>query len=296
MRLKSRIFILILMMLLIVPSSFKISRIDYREARFQNVCKDLKGDVLLYFMFIDSRYTTPWTEFDIQSTIDSIRSAITWLHMQAKENSIPLNIIADFYIGPEYTTITRNLPGPTVLESVTEPNAGKARENIKRWSDGVAKIAGESVTLRQKDGIPEIKTPGNKERLVAFLRDENKVESVALFFLVNNYYKSDISIPINTYNTEDVEFAIVSYKYPSEIAHNFLHLYGATDLYKTLLRQKEANIKTLAGLYPDEIMQDPYGKDLNSLTISDYTKYLIGWNETLDPALEPLMLDKKILY
>jgi len=284
------------MMLLIIPSSYKMNRIDYREARYQNVCKDLKGDVLLYFMFVDSKYTTPWTEFDIQSTIDSIRSAITWLHLQARDNSIPLNIIADFYIGPEYTTITRNLPGATVMESVTEPNASKARENIKRWSDGAAKIAGESVTLRQKDGIPEVKTPSNKERLVAFLRDENKVESVALFYLVNNYYKSDISIPVNTYNTDDVEFAIVSYKYPSEIAHNFLHLYGATDMYKTLLRRKERNIETLAGLYPDEIMQEPFGKDLNDLTISDYTKYLIGWNETLDPALEPLMLDKMILY
>lgn len=296
MKTSRRILILVLLMLMIVPSSYKISRVDYREARYQNVCKDLKGDVLLYFMFIDSKYTTPWTEFDIQSTIDSIRSAINWLHMQAKDNSIPLNIIADFYIGPEYTTITRNLPAATVFESITEPNTTKARDNIKRWSDAAAKIAGESVTLRQKDGIPEVKTPANKERLVAFLRDENKVESVALFYLINNYYKSDISIAVNTFNTDDVEFAIVSYKYPSEIAHNFLHLYGATDMYKTLLRRKEGNIKILSEQYPDEIMQDPYGKNLNDLTISDYTKYLIGWNETLDPALEPLMQDKMILY
>lgn len=296
MKLTRRISILVLILLLILPSSYKISKIDYREARFQNVCKDMKGDVLLYFMFIDSKNTTPWTEFDIQSTIDSIRTAINWLHLQARANSIPLNIIADFYIGPEYTTISRNLPGATVLESVTEPNPLKARENIKRWSDGIAKIAGESVTLRQKDGIPEVKTPANKERLVAFLRDESKVESVALFYLVNNYYKADISIPVNTYNTDDVEFAIVSFKYPSEIVHNFMHLYGATDMYKTLLRRNEGNIRTLAGLYPDEVMQDPYGKNLNDLTISDYTKYLIGWNETLDPVLEPLMQDKMILY
>jgi hypothetical protein len=88
----------------------------------------------------------------------------------------------------------------------------------------------------------------------------------------------------------------VSYKYPSDIAHNFLHLYGATDMYKTLLRRKESNIEKLADLYPDEIMQEPYGKNLSDLNISDYTKYLIGWNETLDPALEPLMQDKMILY
>ncbi len=288
--------LLFMLMVLLVPTSFKSTRVDYREARYRNVCKDLKGNVLLYFVFIDSKYTTPWTEFDIQSTIDSIRAAIQWLHIQARENDIPLNIVADFYIGSEYTTIRRNLPGPTVLESFTEPNSKQVKENIKRWSDGVAKIVGESVTLRPKDGIPEVRPPRNKERLVAFLRDENKVESVALFFLVNNYYKSDVSMPVNTFSTEDIEFVIVSYKYPSEIAHNFLHLYGAADMYKSLLRRNERNIRTLARLYPGEVMQEAYGKNLKDLTISNYTKYLIGWNETLDPSLEPLMIDKMLVY
>lgn len=296
MRVNKKIFLLILMMLLVINSSYKVSRIDYREARYKNVCKDLKGDVLLYFMFIDSRYTTPWTEFDIQSTIDSLRAAINWIHLKARENDIALNIKADFYIGPEYTTIKRNLPEATVRESLTEPNTKQVKENIRRWSDGAAKIAGRSVTLRQKDGIPEVKIPRNKERLVAFLRDENKVESVALFYLVNNYYKSDISMPVNTFTTNDIEYAIVSYKYPSEIAHNFLHLYGASDMYKTLLRRNERNIKSLEGLYPDEIMQEPYGKNLNDLVISDYTKYLIGWTDELDPALESLMKDKRIVF
>ena len=296
MRVNRKIFLLVLMMLLVINSSYKVSRIDYREARYKNVCKDLKGDVLLYFMFIDSRYTTPWTEFDIQSTIDSLRAAINWIHLKARENDIALNIKADFYIGPEYTTIKRNLPEATVRESLTEPNTKQVKENIRRWSDGAAKIAGRSVTLRQKDGIPEVKIPRNKERLVAFLRDENKVESVALFYLVNNYYKSDISMPVNTFTTNDIEYAIVSYKYPSEIAHNFLHLYGASDMYKTLLRRNERNIKSLEGLYPDEIMQEPYGKNLNDLVISDYTKYLIGWTDELDPALESLMKDKRIVF
>jgi hypothetical protein len=291
-----RIILILLLLVQIVPSSYKIARVDYREAKNKNVCKALKGDVLLYFMFIDSKYTTPWTEFDIQSTIDSIRIAINWLHLQARANKITLNINADFYIGPEYTTISRNLPGATVRESVTDVKYSRVRENLKRWSDGIAKIAGESVTLRQKDGIPEIKAPRNKERLVAFLRDENKVESVALFYLVNNYYKSDISIPVNTFSSEDVEYVIVSYKYPSEIAHNFLHLYGAADLYETLMRRNIKNISTLSELYPDEVMQEPYGKDIYNLSISDYTKYLIGWEDYLDPSLEPLMKDKMNLY
>jgi hypothetical protein len=269
---------------------------DYREGRYKNVCKDLRGSVLLYFVFIDSKYTAPWTEYDIQSTIDSVRAAITWLHTEARANKIPLNIKADFYIGPEFTTITRNLPEATVQESVTSPNMRKAKENLNRWSDAVSKIAGASVTLREKDGIPEIKPPKNKERLAAFLRDENKVESVAMFYLVNNYFKSDISIPVNIFDTEDVEFAIVSYKYAAEIVHNFLHLYGAADMHESVYRRQERKISILAEMYPNDIMQDPYGKAINKLDLSDYTKYLIGWSDELDPELEALMTDKMLNF
>jgi len=293
---KKILLFIALLLIMIIPASYKAKRMDYREARYKNVCKDLKGDVLLYFIFIDSKYTAPWTEFDIQSTIDSLRAAITWLHSQARSHKILLNIRADFYIGPEFTTITRNLPEPTVLESVTNPNMRKAKENLNRWSDAVAKIAGANVTIHEKDGIPAIKPPKNKERLVAFLRDENKVESVALFFLVNNYFKADISTPVNMFDTEDVEFAIVSYKYPSEIVHNFLHLYGAADMHKSVYRRQERKISMLAEMYPNDVMQDPYGKAINKLELSDYTQYLIGWSDELDPELETLMTDKMLNF
>jgi len=97
MRTTRKILLLVFILVLVIPSSFKVSRVDYRDARYNNVCKNLKGDVLLYFMFIDSKFTTPWTEFDIQSTIDSIRVAINWLHLQSRKNDIPLNIKADFW-------------------------------------------------------------------------------------------------------------------------------------------------------------------------------------------------------
>jgi hypothetical protein len=100
---------------------------DYREARYKNVCKDLRGDVWLYFAFIESKYTAPWTGYDIQSTIDPIRASITWLHSKAGSNNIPLNIKADLYKGSEFTTITRNLPEPTVRESVTNPTIKKGK-------------------------------------------------------------------------------------------------------------------------------------------------------------------------
>ncbi|KPK87930.1 MAG: hypothetical protein AMS27_00830 [Bacteroides sp. SM23_62_1] len=280
----------------IIPSNYSLERLDYRKGRYTNVCKDLKGDVLLYFTFIDSRETSPWTEYDIQSTIDSVRVAIQWLHMQAKENDIVLNIIADFYIGQEYTTITKNLPSGSILNSVTEPSIRKGGELMNKWADGIARIAGSSMPIYEKEGIPEIKNPRNKERLVAYLRDQNNVESVALIFLLNNYYKSDISVQMNTMNTDDVEFAVVSYKYPTEIAHNFLHLYGAADMYPTLFRKNEKKIRFLQNEFPDEIMQDPYGKNIWDLEISEYTKYLIGWTDEIAARYEPYLTDKMMNF
>lgn len=86
-------------LLLPVPSGFTLKRMDYRDARYLNVCKDLRRDALLYFIFVDTRETTPWTQFDIQSTNNSVRVAINWLHTQARKNDIGLNIVADFFIG-----------------------------------------------------------------------------------------------------------------------------------------------------------------------------------------------------
>jgi hypothetical protein len=275
----------------LLPSGYSLKKMDYRDARLKNVCKDLRGNALLYLIFVDTRATVPWTEFDIQSTIDSVRIAINWLHTQAKKNGITLNIISDFYIGKEFTTITKNLPSGTVWKSVTEPNMKKGAALINIWADGIAKVAGSSLPIHEKDGLPEIQNPRNKERLVAYLRDENNVESVALFYMVNNYYKTDISVQMNTTNTEDVEFAIVSYKYPSEIAHNLLHLYGAADMYNTIYRKNLKKIKFLESEFPDEIMQDPYGKNIWNLNISSYTKYLIGWTSKIDYKYEPYLTD-----
>ncbi|MCF8390475.1 MAG: hypothetical protein K9H12_07255 [Bacteroidales bacterium] len=290
-------FPVIIMFLLsfILSSSFP-ERIDYNLGRYNNVCKDLKDDALLYFVFIDSKETSPWTEFDIKSTIDSLSVAVKWIQKEAEKNNITLKIKTDYYIGNEYTTINRSLPKGSVNMSISEPNLEKGTLSLNKWSDYVAKVAGSSFYITDKDGIPVLQNPRDAERLIALLRDEYSVESVALLFMVNNYYRTDISIALNTMTQDHVEYAIVSYKYPSEIAHNFLHLYGAADLYKTPFRKSESKIKKAGQWFPNEIMQDPYAKNIMDLEISDYTKYLIGWQEELDESYKILLTDKFINY
>ena len=282
--------------ILIIFSSSTFRRIDYHEGMNKNVCKHLKNNVLVYFIFVDSKETSPWTEFDIQTTIDSMKVAIDWIEKEARFNGIPLNLISDYYIGTEYTTVRKNLPEGTVMSSATTPNFKKGLEQLNQWADAIAKKVGTDVNIVEKDGIPEIKYPKNKERLIAYLRDEKHVESVALLYMVNNYFRNDISLPVNHLGTDDVEFAIVSYKYPAVITQNILNLFGAADLSKTLYRKNEKKIKLAEAFFPKDIMQDVYGKNIDNLEIGEYTKYLIGWSPFLDPKYQTLLTDNIVNF
>ncbi len=287
---------LMLFTLLFVGTSASTPALDFREGRNNNVCKSLQNDVLLYFVFVDTRTTYPWSEFDILTTMDSIQVATHWLEGVANENEVALHIKTDFYIGDEFTTIERNLPGSSVDETIKNLKLEKGMKSLSRWGDNISKTIGESLYIKEKDGIPTQKKPGTKERLIAFLRDEYQVESVALLFLVNNYFKTDISLGINTLHNDDVEFSVVSYKYPSEIAHNFLHLYGAADLHKTYFRRNKRNLKLAESVFPDDIMSEVYARPLNELEIGPYTQYLIGWSEELDREYESLMTERFTLF
>ncbi len=280
-----------LIVLMVIPTGYSFKRIDYRKGIRNNVCKILKDDVLVYFIFVDSKETSPWTEFDVRSTIDSVSVAIKWLELQARQNGISLNIITDYYIGEEYATIKKALPMGSIIKSISEPSLKRGLESLNLWADNIARKAGTSFNISEKDGIPEIKNPKNKERLVAYLRDTKQVESVALLYMVNNYFRNDISIAVNTMNTHDVEFAIVSYKYPSIIAQNILHLFGAADLCKTQYRRNEKKIADAAMYFPDDIMQDVYAKNLNKLEVGKFTQYLIGWKQDLEPEYQLLLTD-----
>jgi hypothetical protein len=282
----------IFFLMLFLVQGFTFDKVDYREAKNKNVCKNLRNEMLIYCIFVDTKTTSPWTEFDIKTTIDSLSLARKWLIEQSKKYNVPLSIKTDYFIGKDFTTVNKNLSNGSVANSVVTPNFKKGLKEINDWADFIARKVGGTFNITQKDGIAEMKSPKNKERLIAYLRDEYKVESVALLFFVNNYYKTDISLQVNTMGTDDIEFAIVSYKYPAEIAHNVLHLYGAADMYKTLYRRNDKKIKQLSQKCPNDIMQDCYGKNIREMEISEYTRYLIGWNETITPQWEEFFTDK----
>ena len=119
---------------------------------------------------------------------------------------------------------------------------------------------------------------------------------VALMLFVNNYYKDETSVAVHTGSHTNIEYAAVSFKRPAIIAHEFLHLFGALDLYitpfdgkKEARRRKEFAMKE----FPREIMAFPY-RGMDSLEISPLTEYLIGWDRQLDEKYVKMLTGKKV--
>lgn len=281
----------LLLFLGLAPQGYPLAKTDFTHGKHNNVCKDFKGNILVYLIFVDNRETAPWTEYDIRTTLDSLNLAVRWLNNQAKQNHQTLNLITDYYIGPEFTPVKRALPEGTVKQSVTKGSFSRGLADINEWADYVAKRAGSTLNIGQKDGIPDIPTPRNVERLIAFLRDEKQVESVALLFMLNNYYRSDISLAVNHLDDKDVEFAINSYKYPAVIAQNILSLFGASDLYETVYRRSDKKIKIARDLLPFDVMQDTYAGMIDRYSIGPLTRYLIGWENELEVKYAVLLKD-----
>ncbi|MEM7161216.1 MAG: hypothetical protein AAF487_02135 [Bacteroidota bacterium] len=259
-----------------------------------NVCKKLKGDVVVYAIFVDSKYTGPWTEHDIYSTLDSIENALAWIESTSKEKGVPLSIQLEYHQNQRKTI---PIEGKLVRKSLSQTIFGlNGVKNVDKWADKIAYTALKTLGTDTSDVTRTKVKPGNRERLIARLRDLHKTDNVALMYFINNYYTDEISCAIHCSADDQPEYAIVSFKEPAVIAHEFLHLFGAWDLYISPFDKKKKAIRKKAFAmreFPNEIMAFPYRK-LDSLNISPFTEYLIGWENQLKEEHKNMILGKKL--
>ena len=295
--LKSRFIFYITIIFLLLNSCYSpkyIKRIGFASVN-NNVCKRLTGKVILYAIFVDSKYTHPWSEYDIESTLDSINTAIEWIEKKAKEDTVFLDIDLKYHSAINGSIpIKNNFTKKTLSATLYKRPLWSGIKDIYRWADKIAAVAGKSLPkdtsnlINMKNGLK------NRERLIARLRDIYKTDKVALMYFVNNYYTDEISLTLDVSDDNNVEFSIVSFKNPSVIAHEFLHIFGAYDLYLTPFVKKKRDIKKkekLMEMFPDEIMAFAH-RDINSLQLSGFTKYLIGWEKELPQEYHKLLFGK----
>lgn len=292
----------LLLILIIIITLFSIPCFAQKKAKEvafrtvnNNVCKKLTGNVVVYAIFVDSKYTNPWSEYDIKSTIDSINVALQWIEQKADNDSIVLNIELDYHQTKHgRVPIKNDFSKKKLYSTLYKRPLWSGVRDIYKWADKIAKEAGKSIP-QDTSRMTNIKNNlGDRERLIARVRDIHKTDKVALMYFINNYYTDEISLTLDIGDDNNVEFSIVSFKKPSVIAHEFLHLFGAYDLYITPFdtkRKEKKKKEKLMELFPNEIMAFAY-RDLGKLGISDFTKYLIGWENDLSEEHQRILLGK----
>lgn len=269
--------------------TFSIPTVD------NNVCKKLKGRVMYYAVFVDSKYTQPWSTYDITSTVDSIRCAMDWIEHQAALRGIELKIDVEAHQQDGVVPVKSDLSRKTVLATLLAINGEKA---IDKWADKAGRQAAMAFGPDTARITRTKNTPSNTERLIARVRDVYKLDDVGLFYFVNNYYREDASVVLHSASADQVEYGLQSFKRPSVIAHEFLHLFGALDLYVTPFDDKRAAMKRKQFAmkeFPDEIMAFAF-RSLDSLQISPLTEYLVGWRPELDDRYVRMITGKKIKF
>lgn len=246
--------------------------VDQMFGRDHNVCKKLKGNVLLYVVWVETRLSSTWSEFDLNSTVDSIKATVRWLNAEAAKNNVELHIRFDAALNDSIAAVYQKLGDE--VPSLIDNDDGLAR--IDKWTTKIVKL---------KSGVK------SKVQFVSELRDEYNVESVALVFMLNNYYKEDFIFSFNTTSNNDVEYSIISSKRPNLIAQDLLNLFGAPYLYHHPSTVNKRDTKQLQKIFSDDVMSNT-DRPLNSLSLGEITKYFIGWTDTLNTEYEKMVKEK----
>jgi hypothetical protein len=258
-----------------------------------NVCKKLIGNVVLYAIFVDSKYTGIWTEYDINSTIDSIKLASNWIEHEAKKNGITLSIQLDYHSNNNIIPIEANLTRKTLSATVLGVNGIKL---LDTWADKIAKEATKTYGLDTSIITKNKITPKGRENLIARLKNIHQTDNIAILYFINNSHTDEISVVLHASEDINPEYGVVSYKNPGTIAHEFLHLFGAKDLYRSPFDKNKKTKKQMAFAmkeFPNEIMAFSY-RSIDSLEISSFSRYLIGWESKLDEKYKNMLVGKKI--
>jgi hypothetical protein len=262
------------------------------NTRNHNTCKELKDSVIIYAIFVDVDIYHPWTEFDIASTKDSIAKATLWIENRAQEFNRHVYIKTVHHEQGKKLSIYEKSAKvyPLAVNGLTIKSKRKYK-NLRTWANGISRYAGKSIDYKSSNQIHKRLKIESVQELNLALRDKFQNENVAIMFFVNGYYENHPSLSFNTNTTtQKVEYSIITNKNPSVIAHEFLHLFGAVDLYQNM-NYPNFNYAEINENYPNEIMNIQY-KDINHLMISPITAYFIGWQDSLDYKNNRLLFHK----
>ena len=259
-------------------------------SRNLNVCGHLKDSVILYAVFVDVGIYHPFTEYDITSTMDSIQKACNWIECNADFNNIPLSIKPVMHKTKNKWSFNETKVQARLDHKKVYSDKIRHANFINCWMNNISKYIHRGLRSKNSQKVAtRNQDQRNTEGVIAKLRNEYKTDNIALMIFVNGYYEQDFSATFNSYTSgPNVEFSLITKKNPAVIAHEFLHLFGAVDLYPTSYHAG-FNFEEIVQTYPDEIMRIQH-KEISKLSLSPITKYYIGWIDEMCKA------DTRLLY
>jgi len=262
-------------------------------SRNNGTCKELVDTVVLYAVFVDVSIYHPWTEFDINSTLDSIQTTVSWLENQALQSGKKIKIdVVQHIQGSKHTIKEKSASYHSLkLNGLYAPNHKRGRK-FSPWADDIAKYAGRGAKYKPSTKIAERLRISDVMTFTLALRDKYERENVAVMFFVNGFMENH---PSYTFYSEQgqnqlAEYSIVTNKSTTIIAHEFMHLFGAIDLYPNM-NYPNFNYSELNETYPNEIMYVQH-KDLHELMVSPINRYFMGWQDTLSKPDNDMLFHK----
>jgi hypothetical protein len=288
--LRSKLFQLVFLLITVLYPLEQMAQGYYLPTVNNNVCKYLQGKVMVYAIFVDTKYTNVWTAHDMESTLDSVQIAMDWIKEQSLRDSVALDIRVKAHSQKKILPIRANFTYKTLggtAKYIATGNAGYyvgGTMFLDRWADKVSKEATKILIPDTSSMIRNQIKPKGRNEFMLRVRDVYKYDNVALMFFINNYNADEYSLTLHAAHDWTVEYCIISHKSPRDIAHHFLHLFGALDLYYLPYgrRKKMKKMKARACLVaPNEVMAWNK-KNIDKLEISNFTRYLIGWKPILD--------------
>jgi hypothetical protein len=268
------------------------SVVDSKNSWFRdrNVCKRLVGEVLVYPVFVQQKKGSVWTEEDRFLYLDSLQKGLMWIQQQAAENSIKLNFVIKAH--PE--VMKKGLPGKSVKGALAMLSGTKSHVKFNKHYDNISKKI--SPKIEKKEVLkPFVKKIKSKERLIAKLRNAYEVESVVLMFIHKPEELNHLYLNMNSITNDDVEYIVTTFQSPAVINYQVLQLFGAATMnYNNGKKKEKASKLIVEELFPDDIMAN-LGKDIQVLSLGEYTQYLIGWTNEEKDYYKNMVSERKVI-
>lgn len=221
----------------------------------------LKGDIYLMLFFIDT-VEEEWMEEDVEEAMRELENAQQWILSQAKDYNVEIRFHNDYFDTAEEILV------------MTTHDMGDSFKLFEKTMQQLGHYDYRTFFKKQDFDF-------ENENICALFFVKHEGRSHA--FGRSRKIPATILYPDNTiirFKNKPEIIRRSNMKW-STIAHEFLHLFGAKDLYDRYDNKSRSALprylaKKAQRLWPNSIM---LSSGNSNLKIDEYTTYLIGWNK-----------------